>query len=290
MKPMATACHSGSHGSGLSRSSRRITRHRISRIGNVNVASATVSTRRRGSTARRPASTSLHCVPRTAHAKKATVTARPRIQAQREGEGEADARLGAGLEGEGNEVADFVDERAELVARHPLRRFPQLLRSLERTVAAIQQGAHVHGGRRGSRYGGAGSRGCGRTLDAGDELRERRRADPSFQQTLVSGPRPDQVGSWSAYQRLLEGGIGSASLAELIAGVQSAPAAPAPGSPVAAPAAPAVDVRALLYRGDRALQRAKELREAAKRVSGDELRALVDEVCDLVALALEPSP
>src|SRR5439155_1073687 len=60
--------------------------------------------------------------------------------------------------------------------------------------------------------------------------------------------------------------------------------------PGAAPAAPAVDVRALLYRGDRALQRAKELREAAKRVSGDELRALVDEVCDLVALALEPSP
>ena len=101
---------------------------------------------------------------------------------------------------------------------------------------------------------------------------------------------PDLVGSWAAYQRLLEGGIGSASLAELIAGVQSAPAAPAPGSPVAAPAAPAVDVRALLYRGDRALQRAKELREAAKRVSGDELRALVDEVCDLVALALEPSP
>src|SRR5439155_829625 len=110
------------------------------------------------------------------------------------------------------------------------------------------------------------------------------RVEPAMPET------PDLVGSWSAYQRLLEGGIGSASLAELIAGVQSAPAAPAPGSPVAAPAAPAVDVRALLYRGDRALQRAKELREAAKRVSGDELRALVDEVCDLVALALEPSP
>src|SRR6059036_2939472 len=102
---------------------------------------------------------------------------------------------------------------------------------------------------------------------------------------------PDLVGSWAAYQRLSEGGIGSASLAELIAGVQSAPAAPAPGSPVAAAAAPAaVDVRALLYRGDRALQRAQELRAAAKRASGDELRALVDEVCDLVALALEPSP
>src|SRR5213592_2470703 len=69
------------------------------------------------------------------------------------------------------------------------------------------------------------------------------RVEPAMPET------PDLVGSWSAYQRLLEGGIGSASLAELIAGVQSAPAAPAPGSPVAAPAAPAVDVRALLYRG-----------------------------------------
>src|SRR6266852_2653819 len=111
------------------------------------------------------------------------------------------------------------------------------------------------------------------------------RAEPAMAET------PDLVGSWAAYQRLSEGGIDSASLAELIAGVQSAPAAPAPGSPVAAPAAPAaVDVRALLYRGDRALQRAKELRAAAKLASGDELRALVDEVCDLVALALEPSP
>src|SRR6266566_4518774 len=111
------------------------------------------------------------------------------------------------------------------------------------------------------------------------------RAEPAMPET------PDLVGSWAAYQRLLEGGMGSASLAELIAGVQSAPAAPAPGSPLAAAAAPAaVDVRALLYRGDRALQRANELRATAKRASGDELRALVDEVCDLVALALEPSP
>jgi hypothetical protein len=51
-----------------------------------------------------------------------------------------------------------------------------------------------------------------------------------------------------------------------------------------------VDVRTLLYRGDRALARAQELRAAAKQASGDSLRALVDEVCDLVALALEPSP
>src|SRR6266704_2863672 len=48
------------------------------------------------------------------------------------------------------------------------------------------------------------------------------RAEPALPET------PDLVGSWAAYQRLLERGIGSASLAELIAGVQSAPAAPSP--------------------------------------------------------------
>src|SRR2546422_1546218 len=111
------------------------------------------------------------------------------------------------------------------------------------------------------------------------------RAEPAVPET------PDLVGSWAAYQRLLEAGIGSASLAAVIAGVPSAAPPPAPAAPPSAAAAPAaVDVRALLYRGDRALQRANELRAAAKRASGDELRALVDEVCDLVALALEPSP
>ncbi len=101
---------------------------------------------------------------------------------------------------------------------------------------------------------------------------------------------PDLVGSWAAYQRLAEGGIGAASLGELIAGAERAPLAPTPGSPVPAPASSAVDVRVLLYRGERALGRAQELRAAAKQASGDTLRALVDEVCDLVALALEPNP
>jgi hypothetical protein len=51
-----------------------------------------------------------------------------------------------------------------------------------------------------------------------------------------------------------------------------------------------VDVRVLLYRGARALERAQELRAAARQASGDTLRVLVEEVCDLVALALEPAP
>jgi len=97
----------------------------------------------------------------------------------------------------------------------------------------------------------------------------------------------DLAASWTAYQRLTGGGMGVASLDELLAGGER-PAAPAPASPVAEPAV--VDVRSLLYRGDRALARAQELRAAAKQAAGDSLRALVEEVCDLVALALEPNP
>ena len=49
-----------------------------------------------------------------------------------------------------------------------------------------------------------------------------------------------------------------------------------------------MDIRTLIYKGDSARKRAQELREAAKRVSGDQLRAIIDEVCDLVVLAIEP--
>jgi hypothetical protein len=38
------------------------------------------------------------------------------------------------------------------------------------------------------------------------------------------------------------------------------------------------------------LARARELRATARLVSGDALRAVVEEVCDLVALAIEPGP
>src|SRR5690242_2456963 len=103
----------------------------------------------------------------------------------------------------------------------------------------------------------------------------------------------DLVGSWSAYQRMAEAGIGAPSLEDLLTPpttVPAAPAAPRQAAPPPSGDAGAVDVRTLLYRGDRALKRAEELRQAAKQTSGDALRALVDEVCDLVALALEPPP
>ena len=123
---------------------------------------------------------------------------------------------------------------------------------------------------------------------------------PAARATAEATPEtPDLVGSWASYERLSGGGvIEPASLTELLAGADRGPAAPSRDTarPVApAPSSPggdagAVDVRSLLYRGDRALQRAQELRVAARQASGDALRALVDEVCDLVALALEPPP
>jgi len=75
------------------------------------------------------------------------------------------------------------------------------------------------------------------------------------------------------YQRMVAAGVGPASLDELIAGRAN-------GEPV--------EIGKLLYKGAGARQRAQELREAAKRASGESLRAIIDEVCDLVVLAIEP--
>ena len=77
------------------------------------------------------------------------------------------------------------------------------------------------------------------------------------------------------------------TLEELLAGPR---ATVPPASPSTEPEPAVVDVRSLVYRGDRALARAQELRAAARQATGDSLLALVDEVCDLVALALEPNP
>ena len=100
----------------------------------------------------------------------------------------------------------------------------------------------------------------------------------------------DIAGSWMRYQSMVAAGVGPASLEELIRGPSADTARPSAAAPAAAaPAAVAVvDIRTLVYKGDRARQRAQELREAARRASGDDLRAIIDEVCDLVVLAIEP--
>ena len=109
---------------------------------------------------------------------------------------------------------------------------------------------------------------------------------------------PDLIGSW-AVQRLVDAGIGSASLETLLtapsrdtaAGSKARSAPPpfsaAPSRPGRAGGArrrpPVVDVLPALPRQQRAGARAK-LRAKARHVSGDALHALIDEVCDLVAL------
>jgi chemotaxis protein histidine kinase CheA len=88
----------------------------------------------------------------------------------------------------------------------------------------------------------------------------------------------DIAGTWMRYQQLVAAGVGPASLEELISG----------GSAKTGNGGEPVDIRSLLYKGASARERAQELREAAKRASGESLRAIIDEVCDLVVLAIEP--
>jgi len=92
----------------------------------------------------------------------------------------------------------------------------------------------------------------------------------------------DLAGTWTRYQQMVAAGVGPASLEELIAGT------PGHGPGVSRANGEPVDIKTLLYKGASARHRALELREAAKRASGDSLRAIIDEVCDLVVLAIEP--
>ena len=85
---------------------------------------------------------------------------------------------------------------------------------------------------------------------------------------------------------MVAAGVGPASLEVLIAGTPEGAAHP--GATPRGNGNEPVDIRTLLYKGAGARQRALELREAAKRASGDSLRAIIDEVCDLVVLAIEP--
>ena len=98
---------------------------------------------------------------------------------------------------------------------------------------------------------------------------------------------PDIAGTWMVYQRMVAAGVGPASLEELIRGSRAPDTRTATADRGNGDREP-VDIQTLLYKGAGARQRAQELREAAKRASGDSLRAIIDEVCDLVVLAIEP--
>jgi len=107
---------------------------------------------------------------------------------------------------------------------------------------------------------------------------------------VVDESATDIAGTWSVYQRMVGAGVGPASLEELLSGGSPGrgPGAPRPPERPSGNGGEAVDIRTLLYKGARARQRAQELRDLAKRSSGDELRAIIDELGDLVVLAIEP--
>src|SRR5213082_1935069 len=145
-----------------------MSRQRTVRIGNVSVASATVATMRLGFARRTPSTRSPALTPCSAQARSPSVTPSPTTHAHRE----AAARLGAsgtgvGLEGEGNEVADFVDEGEERVAGRLPRRGAQLLGARQRAVSTVYQAADVDHRRlkfRGGRGGRNGRPGVGEQL------------------------------------------------------------------------------------------------------------------------------
>src|SRR5258708_3713397 len=140
MNPIAVACHRGSHGKARPSASRRINRQRMARSGNVMVARSTARSSSPGSAPRAYATTAGNLTSCNTHARSAAVTTSPMTQAH------LAWRL-LGFDGEDNEVADFVDDRAEIVAVDALRRLAQLLGALTRPPTAIQQGADVdHGG------------------------------------------------------------------------------------------------------------------------------------------------
>jgi len=100
-----------------------------------------------------------------------------------------------------------------------------------------------------------------------------RRSGAQPEPSISAQSANDLAGTWMLYQRMVAAGVGPASLDELIAGRANGEQ---------------VEIGKLLYKGAGARQRAQELREAAKRASGESLRAIIDEVCDLVVLAIEP--
>src|SRR2546429_9092642 len=139
MNPIAVACHSGNRGKRLPPTSRRISRQRSARSGNVSVASAIVASMSQRLACRRCPTSSCASTPCSAQARSPSVTTSPTTHAQRDA---GPLGVGGGLDGEGNEVADLFDERPERFPRGQLGGFTQLLRPLQRALPRGQQGGN----------------------------------------------------------------------------------------------------------------------------------------------------
>src|ERR1041384_3830764 len=147
--------------------SRSSTRHRSARIGKVRVARMTVAASSATLARCTCVMTSVKLTSCNAEARRPTDTARPTIQAQRD-------RALVGLEGEDNEIADFVEQRTELVGREVPRLLAQLLGARQGTLPAEHQALdidHVQRGHRGRAWRRGGGRRSGRGARGGERRR-----------------------------------------------------------------------------------------------------------------------
>src|SRR5437870_2299751 len=133
MKPIVVACHRGRNGNGRPLASRKISRHRIARTGNVSVAKATVRSSSQPLAPCAYAHTLAGSILYSTHTSNAALMASPSSQAPLQ------RRVLLGFDGEDNEIADFVDDRAKALAARALGDFAQLLRPLARPGAFIEQ-------------------------------------------------------------------------------------------------------------------------------------------------------
>src|SRR6266545_3954579 len=181
MKPIVVACHSGNKRNGRPSPSRRIRRQRIARTGKVTVATTTVSSSSQTWACCAYAQTLRGSILYSTHTSRAALMASPISQAPRQ------RFFLLGFDGEDNEIADFVDDRAEGVAARALRRFAQLLRALPGTRALVEQGPDID--RLSIRSGDPGPRARG----SADQLLERRRSHAGRDHPLIPHPRARDV-------------------------------------------------------------------------------------------------
>ena len=97
---------------------------------------------------------------------------------------------GRWLDREGDEVADFFDERAERIAGDHSGGGAKLLSAGQRAVAAIQEGAHIYDRRVGRCRSNGGDGDGARRVARGraEQCVERCWTDPCVNQPLVGGP------------------------------------------------------------------------------------------------------
>lgn len=139
MNPMVVACQSGLQGRGRPSASRRINRQRIVRTGKVMVAMMTVSTSRTALAWRASAQTSRRLMRCSTQASSATLTTSPISQAHRQ------RCCLLGLEGEDNEVADFVNDDAKVVPAGAFGRLAEFLCALAGAIALVEERSDIDG-------------------------------------------------------------------------------------------------------------------------------------------------